>query len=156
MKKGWFAALALALLLTGCAGQSSDSLATYTASDAQALIDAGAFSGQMEEVDSYVVSLLYGIDEDTITECASYMAINSSVSADEVTVLVLTSEDAAQAAVAACEKRVEEQIESCASYCPDQVPKLEDAVILQRGYTVLFAVGDQEALPQALENLALN
>jgi hypothetical protein len=51
---------------------------------------------------------------------------------------------------------VEEQIESCASYCPDQVPKLEDAVILQRGYTVLFAVGDQEALPQPLENLALN
>jgi hypothetical protein len=51
---------------------------------------------------------------------------------------------------------VEDQIESCESYCPDQVPKLEDAVILQRGYTVLLAVGDQETLPQALEKLALN
>jgi hypothetical protein len=154
MKKGWLGALALVLLLSGCASQSC--LTTYTTSDAQALIDAGAFTGQMEEVDSYVVSLLYGIDQDTITDCASYMAINSSVSADEVTVLVLTGEDAAQAAVAACEKRVEAQIESCENYCPDQVPKLENAVILQRGYTVLLAVGDTDLLPQALEKLALN
>jgi hypothetical protein len=154
MKRGWIGALALALLLSGCGGKTS--LAAYTPSDAQALMDAGAFTGQMEEVDSYVIAALYGIDQDTITQCAAYMAVNTSVSADELTVLTLTDEDAAQAAAAACEKRVEGQIESCQSYCPDQVPKLEDAVILQRGSSVLFAVGDSDLLPQALEKLALN
>lgn len=146
--------LALVILLTACA--STVCLTTYTVANAQDLLNAGVFSGQMEEVDVYIVSVLYGIDQDTITDCASYMAVNTSVSADEVTVLVLTDSDAAEAAVKACQKRVENQIESCRSYSPDQVPRLEDAVILQRGNTVLFAVGDPDALPQALKDLSLD
>ena len=76
-------ALALAVLLAACSASGR----AYTTADAQALIDAGAFDGEMEQVDEYTVALLYGIEEESITDCASYMAINSSVSADEVTVL---------------------------------------------------------------------
>lgn len=154
MRRAVLPVLALVLLLGGCSHAGTAD--AYTTADAQALLDAGAFSGQMEEVDAYVVSMLYGIDGDTVADCACYMAVNTSVSADEVTVLVLTGEDAAADAAAACQKRVESQIESCRSYCPDQVPKLEDAVILQRGSTVLFAVGDPDALPQALKKLGLD
>lgn len=148
--------LALVLLLAACAGTPNDSQPLYAVGDAQRLVDAGAFSGQMEEVDSYIVALLYGIDEDTIKECAGYMAINTSVSADEVTVLILTDNDAARAAEEACRKRADSQIESYQTYCPDQVPRLEDAVILRRGNTVLFAVGDPDELPRALKDLALD
>ena len=156
MKKLFGLALALALLMTACAGGQNDSQPLYTTGDVQRLLDAGAFSGEMEALDSYAVSMLYSMDEADIAECASYMAINTSVSADEVTVLVLASEDAAAAAVEACQKRVEKQIDSYQTYCPDQVPRLEDAVILQRGNTVLFAVGDPERLPQALKDLGLD
>ena len=110
----------------------------------------------MEPVDAFVVSMLYGIEEESITECACYLAIDTSVSADELTVLVLSDEAAAQAAEEACRKRVDSQIESCALYCPDQVPRLEDAVILRRGNTVLMAVGNPESLSQALVDLELN
>ena len=146
--------LLLCALLGACS--SGKSLASYAASDAKALVEAGAFDGAMEEVDSFIVSMLYGISEENITECASYLAINTSVSADEVTVLVMKDEASAIEAEAACKARVESQIASCKDYCPDQVPRLEDAVILRRGNTVLFAVGNPQNLPKALEELALN
>jgi len=146
--------LALALLLCACGG--GESKAPYSADTVKALLDAGAFSGQMEEVDSTTALLLYGIDEADVDDCVCYMATNTSVSADEVTVLVLKSEDAVEGAVAACKERIASQIDSCTSYCPDQVPRLEDATILTRGNSVLLAVGDPDKLPQALKDLSLS
>lgn len=154
MRKIFGLALALTLLLAACS--AGPDVAGYTTEDAKRLLDAGAFSGEMEELDAYALSMLYGIDEADISECAGYMAINASVSADEVAVLVLAGEEEAAAAAEACQKRVEKQIDSYETYCPDQVPRLEDAVILRRGNTVLFAVGDPDRLPQALEELALD
>lgn len=148
-------ALALAFLLCACSS-SGEGLAAYTTADAQSLLDAGVFDGEMEPVDAYIISMLYGIDEETIADCAGYLAIDTSVSADELTVLVLTDEEAARAAADACEKRVERQIDTCSAYCPDQVPRLEEAVILRRGCTVLFVVGDPDTLPQAMTDLGLN
>lgn len=145
--------LALVLLLSACGG--GDKAAAYTTDAAKALLDAGAFSGEMEEVDGATAAMIYGLDSATVKECVCYMASNTSVNADEVTVLVLTDENAAKAAVTACEARVASQIDSCTDYCPDQVPRLEDAVISQRGNTVLLAVGDPEKLPQALKTLGL-
>ena len=143
------------LLLCACGGTGGDSKATYSPQDAQDLIDAGAFTGEMEEVDGDVAAALYGLDASTVTECKCFMAVNTAVSADEVAVLVLTDEKAADAAVAACKARVDSQIESCTDYAPAAIPGLENAVILRRGYTVLFAVGDPDKLPQALSDLAL-
>lgn len=128
---------------------------SYTTADAQALIDADAFDGEMEQVDSYTVALLYGLEENAVIDCDSYIAINSSASADEVTVLVLRDEAAAKTAEEACKKRVESQIESYQTYGPDQVPRLEEAVISRRENTVLLAVGNPDRLPQALKDLAL-
>ena len=143
--------LALAVLLSACGADGK----AYTTADAQALIDAGAFDGEMEQVDSYTVALLYGLEENAVIDCASYIAINSSASADEVTVLVLRDEAAAKTAEEACKKRVESQIESYQTYGPDQVPRLEEAVISRRENTVLLTVGNPDRLPQALKNLAL-
>ena len=45
--------LALAVLLSACGADGK----AYTTADAQALIDADAFDGEMEQVDSYTVAL---------------------------------------------------------------------------------------------------
>ena len=154
-----FARLSLllcALCLLLCACSKEESAPPYTAADARSLVEAGAFDGAMEEVDAFIVSMLYGISEESITECVGFLAINTSVSADEVTVLVMKDEESALAAAEACKARAASQIASCASYCPDQVPRLEKATVLRRGNTVLFAVGNLERLPKALEELGLN
>ena len=139
------------LLLSGCGGGSEKS--AYTADDVAALLDAGAFTGDMEQVDGTVAARLFGLDADTVEEITCYMATNSSVSADEVAVFVLTDDEAATAAEGACQAHVESRIESSAMYCPDQVPKLEDAVISRLGNTVLLAVGETETLNRAIESL---
>jgi len=146
--------LVLAAVLTSC-GKSAETT-PYQITDAKALTDAGAFSGIMTEVDNDVVPLLYGIEEAAVVECVCYAATNTSVSADEVAVFVMEDADGAAAAAAACKQRVSDQIDIYRDYGPDQVPRLEDAVILQRDNTVLLAIGDPEKLPGALKDLNLN
>ncbi len=142
--------LASVLLLGACGGKRAGA---YTVQDVQTLLDAGVFSGQMERVDKDVLLVLYGIDASTVEDCAAALALDSSVSADEVAVLVLADEQAAQDAETALEARVADQIEVCTTYCPGAIPSLESAVVDRVGNTVLLAVGDPDALPQAVEAL---
>ena len=152
MKKALICLLLTAVLaLSACSGGGGKS--AYTAEDVQTLLDAGVFSGEMEQVDSAVAAGLFGLDAATVEEITCYMAINSSVSADEVAVFVLTDEAAAQTAEEACVAHVELRMESSAQYCPDQVPKLEDAIISRLGSTVLLAVGETDSLKAAVESL---
>ena len=144
-------AILLVALLTAACGQ--EAARPYTTADAQALLDAGAFNGEMQRVEGAFVTLVYGLDGSSLTDYVSYQAMDTAVSADEVTVLILADEDAASAAEAACRKRVESQIENCRSYAPGALPDLEAAVIDRVGNTVLLAVGDPERLPKAIEGL---
>ncbi len=93
MKKGFIWPLLLFVLLTSC-GNGLEA-APYQIEDAKALIDQGAFSGALTEVDREVVPLIYGLEDTAIKESVCYTAANSSVSADEVAVFVM--EDAAGA-----------------------------------------------------------
>ena len=143
MKKILMAVLAL-MLLCSCGAKEK---APYTLADADTVLNSGAFEGnEMAPIDEFIVSILYGIEESTISECAGYMAVNTSVSADELVVLVLTDEDAAIAAEEACKARVTAQIAVCESYAPAAVPRLEQALVSRRGNTVLLVVGDPDIL----------
>ena len=86
----------------------------------------------------------------------SAFELERAVEQAPVPAVVVPQVVAADAAVAACKARVDSQIESCTDYAPAAIPGLENAVILQRGCTVLFAVGDPDKLPQALSDLALS
>lgn len=65
---------------------------------------------------------------------------------------VFTSGDQAQTAVQALGDYVQKQIDSNRDYRPQELPKLESAVIQQRENTVLLLVaGDLEAAQGVLE-----
>ena len=136
--------LTLLLLLSGCGGKGA---APYTPSMADDLLASGAFEGsEMAPVDLDIVTILYGVGSAVITDGVCYMAANSSASADELTILVLTDEEAAIAAEAAFHERVASQIAACRDYCPAAIPRLEGAVVSRRGNTVLLAVGHPDLL----------
>lgn len=143
-------ALILAFALCACGGQKDGA---YSVADAQTLLDSGAFDESMAQVNTAAILTIYGIDASAVEDGVCYMATNTSVSADELTILVLTDEAAAQAALEACQARVDSQIAVCESYAPAAVVRLEGAVIRQAGNTVLLAVGDPDQLPAAVDAL---
>ncbi len=145
------AILVLSLTLCACGGSPAET--HYTVEDAETLLASGAFDQSMAPVGSEIVAALYGLDAATVEDCVSYLATNTSVSADELTILVLTDDQAAKAAVESCRARVKSQIAVCESYAPAAVPRLEGAVIRQSGNTVLLAVGNPELLPGAVDAL---
>lgn len=149
MRADLLCVLILLVLLCGCtAGETP-----YAVSDAQVLLEADLFNGDMGPVDQYFAAKLYGIDEDTILDCICYMAANTASSADELAIFILTDANAARLAEAACQKRAENQLEESRTYAPAAAPRLENAVIRRIGNTVLFAVGDPEWLPKAVDGL---
>ena len=145
-------ALALAFALCACGG-NQDAAKTYSVDNAQTLLDSGAFDESMAQVNTDAILTIYGIDAATVEDGVCYMATNTSVSADELTILILTDESAAKTAVEACQARVESQIAVCESYAPAAVPRLEGVVIRQAGNTVLLAVGDPEQVSAAVDAL---
>lgn len=145
MKRTVTALLLLALLLCGCSGGQKEP--PYTVDQADAILNSGAFEGSdMARVDGAVAALVYGIDAATLTDSVCYMAANTSVSADELAILVCQDEESASAAVEALQARVKNQIAVCQTYAPAAVSRLEKAIVRQRGVTVLYAVGDPDVL----------
>ena len=135
------AALTLCLALTACGGDSGGSQtagAFDPAATAQALLDSGAFSDALEEVDVSVAATLYGVDEADITDGKVYMSL--SAGAEEIAVLVMANETSATAAMDGLEKRVADQKAALESYQPDEVAKLDSAILgLGPGDLVLVA-----------------
>ena len=147
MRKKTVLLILLSMLLCGCGAD----VQPFAAADAAELVSAGAFPGSdMAELDGEILLMLYGIEEETVIECAGFVAANTSISADEAAVFVLKDEAAAVTAEAACRKRVEAQLAMCRDYCPDAVPRLTDAAICRRGNTVLLAVGDAKWIAEWL------
>lgn len=149
MKKLLIIIFIIALLLSGCAAKSRP----YTVADADRLLKSGAFAGDMARVESSVVPLLYGIDADELVDYVSYQTASTALSADELTILIFSDEDAAIKACESCRARVESQIKNCELYCPSAIPNLEAAVIDRVENTVLLAVGDPELISSALSEL---
>lgn len=149
MMKRIFAVLLLLVLLCGCSKPAAET--PYTPALAEELLASGAFEGsEMAPLDMDVVSILFGIDPAAITEGVYYMAANTSVSADELLILVMADEQAAMDAKSACERRLQDQIAVCTDYCPAAVPRLESAILNRIGNTVLFVVGDESAISQVI------
>lgn len=142
----------LCLALTACGGGGAVGQTPYDPETAaQALLDSGAFSDALDTVDQDTAAL-YGIDADTITGSAVYTSL--SAGAEEIAVLVLTDEDAAAAALDGLEARVADQKAVLESYQPDEVSKLDSAIVEQRGNSVLLAVAaDAEKARAALDGL---
>ena len=144
--------LALCLCLAACGGGSA-AKGYDPAAAAQALLDSAAFSDTLEQLDKDTAAALYGIDAASITDCAVYASL--SMGAEEIAVLTLTDEAAAQTAKTALEKRVSDQIAALESYMPGEVDKLNHAIVEQTGTTALLVVAaDAAAAQSALDSLS--
>ena len=157
MKKLLHMTLVLALLLglSACAkGGDNDAPPLYGTYDVAALVEAGAFSEELEELDGDTAFMLYKLadyvlEREDLKDCA--VQRSAGATCEEAAVLVFTSADKAKTAKGALEDYVQGQIEANTDYRPAEIPKLEEALVDVRGETLLLAVAnDREAVEQTL------
>ncbi|NCB64079.1 MAG: DUF4358 domain-containing protein [Clostridia bacterium] len=143
-------AIALGLLLTACGAKPA---AEYDpAKTAQALVDSGAFSEELEPLDLDFLPTVYGVGGD-VTSGAIYSSTGAT--AEEVVVLLMTAKADADHAFEQLEKRVEGQKAACEGYLPLELPKLDNAIVKQVGSSVLLVVAnDYDAAQKALDGLS--
>ncbi len=139
MKTKLFAViLVLALLLSACGGGEKP----YSVKDtSEALLEGdGVFSEELIPLERAVFVPFLGLDDEKLTDGAVY--VSSGSTAEELAVLEFADENAADSAIAQVEEHLDNQKESNENYRPQEMPKLENAVLRRRGNTILLLVAD--------------
>ncbi len=153
--------LSLCLLLSACSGGGGETPdpsdagtagpeapERYALELADALVEAGAFSEDLEELDKDTVAVMYGVEINDLTEVKAYSSAGAT--AEEVAVLHFTSEETAGYAQKAMALYLEARAAAYADYLPAEVPKLENAVCQQKGDSVLLLVANDQDAAQAV------
>lgn len=154
--------------LTGCGGNDSgaEKKETTTTTEAevsnvdvaaQTIVDTlqaeGEFSETLAPVDnSMALSRLYVLDSAKIEEALFYTS--SGATAEEIVVIKVNDASYMETVKAAFDTRIADQKEAFKDYVPEEVPKLEDAVIYTNGnYAILCVSGDSGKIDSAIANI---
>lgn len=115
-----------------------------------ALVEAGAFSEELETLDADLAFALYhladyGLNREELLEGA--VVRSAGATCEEAAVLIFAEEEQASTAATALEDYLAAQMESNKDYRPQEIPKLEEAVVYVVEETVMFVVAaDQKAV----------
>ncbi len=136
--------LVLCIALASCGGNSEgettankdlnlDELAT-------SLLTEVTFKYDMEKLDTDTALGLYSASAADISYVCMYSA--GGASADEIAIFKANSDDATARIYSAAEMRIESQTTSFVDYVPEEVPKLNDAVLLRSGQYIVLCVSE--------------
>ena len=144
----------LLLLLCACGEKSvpAPSKAELPAPEALAaeLQASGAFAEELVLTENDVGCFLYGLVESDAPEMRYYFS--SGAVADEIAILPCADDAALAKVKSACATRLDLQTQLFTSYKPEEVPKLEKALVLQRDKTVVLCVAaDYEKAREILD-----
>ncbi len=137
MKKILFSLVLLCLLTLSACGGGEEPFDVEDTS--RALLEGdGVFSEELIPLERAVYVPFLGVDDEGLTDGAVY--VSSGSTAEELAVLEFDSEDAARVAEGQMGDHLGVQKESNVDYRPQEMPKLDKAVIRRRKNTVLFLV----------------
>lgn len=145
------AAFSLMLSLAACSGGAKAAFDPETAT--AAILDSGAFSAAPEELDAANLYDFegYGLKEGVVTASKSYLASGLT---EQVSVLVCKDESGAKAVEQLLKLYLEDAKASYQDYAPNEIPKLDAAILERRGSTVLLVVaGDAAKAQTAVDSL---
>ena len=143
-------ALALAAL-AACGGKDPAPAGYDPETTAKALLDSGAFTQELSQLDADMVSAYLGLEQEP-KEAVVYTSLEGGY--EELAVLAMADEDAAAGAKEAVEAHVTAQTETETEvqYKPEDLPKLKNAVVRQAGNTVVLVVAaDYDAVSAVLD-----
>ncbi len=147
------ASLILIMSLTACGGdETPEDKGFDPVSVADSIVAGEYFIDDLQPIEDSVVSDIYGIDFEMVESSKVYFGTNATP--EEVAVFTAADEASATTIKEALLKRVSDQITAFRDYMPDQVIKLENAIILTSENNVILCVADDsEAALTAINNI---
>lgn len=150
---GAFLALAVMGAVTGCGSKNDNEAEAQVEIDVQKAADDilsnGSFKDKLAVVDKTIaLTRLYSLDETQVKSSAFYT--NSNATAEEIAVIETNSQDYVDTVKSAFETRIASQKAACKDYLPDEMPKLESAVIYSNGNYVILCVSEDNAAAKEL------
>ena len=138
MISGALACVIFLVVCVGCAQKEPEKEPSFPAAlTVQTLLDSGAFSEQLEELDPMLLFMLDGEEADYEGSVLYYSTGATSEIAAVISVRDQEQVDEVEKTLAAW---VDYQIEAERDYRPAEVEKLENAILETRGFTVLLVV----------------
>ena len=126
------------MCLAGCGGSDID---MNTVSNG--ILTGVSFAEQLQQTSEKIALKRLGINESDIESCVAYTSTNAVV--DEFAVVKATNIDNVTAAINA---HIANQISTYESYAPDEVTKLNNAVVQVVGDYVIYVVSPDGAMAQ--------
>lgn len=141
-------AAALCVAAAGCSTQL-----TLEPADALAqLKEEITFADQMTDMDSEGACRFYDVDTGLVNDSSAY--VGSGATAESMAVFEAVDADAADSIANALQTFTDGWIDGYSDYKPEEVPKLESAVLEQKGVYVVFCVSaDNTAAKTAVQDL---
>lgn len=123
-------------LLCACGGSASP----YTPDFVDRFLEGDVFSEPLEPLDDEIACFIYQLDPEqaNLTDLRAYRS--SGATCEEVAVLTFETKADASAALSTLEAYLATRQADCQDYMPDQVPKLEHAILSQHTNTILLVV----------------
>lgn len=150
--KRFVAILTLAGLMCAalCACAEKEKPAFAPEGTVEALLEApGVFSEELERLDDAILEGFYGITEDDgVVLEVGYCSTGAT--AEEVAVLFFEGVKEAQAFEEKALAHIDYQKEANESYRPQEMPKLEEAIVERRGESILILVCDDPEAARAV------
>lgn len=137
--------LVLMFSFAGCSGESEKDIDLDKLS--QELLTEVEFKDKLAQIDEAMIAKVYGID---YAEKA-IVYVSSGATAEEIALFKLKNSEDAQKAYDAVNKRLDYQKKSFELYIPEEMIKLDDAVIQLCGDYVIFCVSDGDTAKTIIE-----
>ena len=131
------------LFLAACSKGSDSTDAEWDLAElSDRLLHEITYTDTLSSMDDSLMDYLYpDIDTADVSEKTIYISTGST--AEEIAAFQAVDEEAAKRIEEGLKKRIEQQTESFTNYVPEEVKRLEDAVLVRHGaYVVLSVSGD--------------
>ena len=140
-KRLLIAASAAAMIFCGCTRGAAE--INVPVSDISAkLMKELTWVDTLRQIDDNVIDKFYGFDTSKLAEYEVFVS-DSGATAEGIAIVKMSDASVKDDVTAAMEKRVEKQKKQFENYMPEEMFKLENALITEKGNYVILVVADE-------------
>ena len=147
-----FALCTLMILSLAACGSKSEAKELDLDAFAKQVIDSVEYDDDMVQLNEQIASEYYGLSFDGLEQWVAYGS-GTAATTNELMLMRLKDDAAVSAAKEAVQKRIEDQTSNYEGYRPDELFRLENAVVEVRGSYLLFSISpDNDTVTKLFED----